>query len=100
MECCCAEISWRTLGERKAIRRVLDEATLALHCRSRRQRSSKLEPFREYLLQRSEQKCTNVVVLLQEIAKQGHTGKISILRKFLALVRQELVRQRETTEQV
>lgn len=93
-----SEISRRTGRDPKTIRKVLEETTPRLHRRIEKPRVSKLEPFRGYLLGRIEQGCTNGVVLLEEIAKQGYTGRISILREFLTPIRKEIVRKREATE--
>lgn len=93
-----SEIARRTERDRKTIRKVLMETRPALTRKIERPRASKLEPFREYLLGRIEQGCTNGVVLLEEIARQGYTGKITVLREFLTPIRKEMVRRREATE--
>jgi transposase len=93
-----SEISRRTGRDPKTIRKVLEETAPRLHRRIERPRAGKLEPFRAYLLERIEQGCTNGVVLLEEIAKQGYAGKITVLREFLTPIRKEIVRRREATE--
>ena len=93
-----SEISRRTGRDPKTIRKVLEETVPRLHRKIGHPRVSKLEPFRGYLLERVEQGCTNAVVLLEEIAKQGYSGRISILREFLTPIRREIVRKRDATE--
>jgi transposase len=93
-----SEIGRRTQRDRKTIRKVLEETTPTLHRKIQKPRVGKLEPFREYLLQRVGQGCLNAVVLLEEISGRGYTGKISILRDFLNPIRKELVREREATQ--
>lgn len=44
---------------------------------------SKLDLYKEYLLQRMGEGCVNATVLLEEIQAQGYTGKITILRDFM-----------------
>ena len=93
-----SEIARLTGRDRKTVRKVLQEAAPKLEHQVTRRRESKLEPFREYLLQRIDQGCLNGTVLLEEITKLGYTGKISILRGLLTPIRQELVHKREVTE--
>lgn len=92
------EIARRAGRDPKTIRRVLEETSPRLHRRMERPRASKLEPYRAYLLERIEQGCTNGVVLLEEIAKRGYAGKITVLREFLTPIRKEMIRRREATE--
>lgn len=93
-----SEISRRTGRDPKTIRKVLDEAAPKVHRKMEHPRVSKLEPFREYLLERIDQGCTNGVVLLEEISRMGYSGKITILREFLTPIRKEIVRKLEATE--
>jgi transposase len=93
-----SEISRQTGRDRKTVRKVMEEATPKLQRQLSKERVGKLEPFREYLLQRIEQGCLNGTVLLEEIVQLGYTGKISILRGLLTPIRQEMVRKREATE--
>lgn len=93
-----SEIARQIGRDRKTVRKVLEEAVPKLLRQVTTPRESRLEPFREYLLQRIEQGCLNGTVLLEEISSLGYTGKISILRGLLTPIRQELVRKREATE--
>lgn len=93
-----SEIARLTGRDRKTVRKVLAEPSPKLHRQLDKPRPTKLDPFREYLLQRVDQGCLNGTVLLEEIRQLGYTGKISMLRLFLAPVRQELIRKREATE--
>jgi len=93
-----SEIARRTGHDRKTVRKVLAEAAPRPHGNAGKEKKSKLEPYREYLLQRIEQGCLNGTVLLEEITRLGYTGKISILRQFLTPIRQELLRKQEATE--
>ncbi len=93
-----SEISRRTGRDPKTIRKVLEETTPRTHRRIERPRATRLAPFRDYLLERIEQGCTNGVVLLEEITRRGYAGKITVLREFLHPIRQEIVRKREAAE--
>jgi transposase len=93
-----SEIARLTGRDRKTVRKVLEEAAPKVGRQVTKPRGSKLEPFRDYLLQRIDQGCLNGTVLLEEITKLGYTGKISVLRELLTPIRQELVRKREATE--
>jgi transposase len=92
-----SEIARRTSHDRKTIRQVLGSKQPRPHGNKGKQREGKLAPYREYLLQRIEQGCLNGQVLLDEITKQGYTGKISILSHFLTPIRKELARKQEAS---
>jgi Transposase and inactivated derivatives len=93
-----SEIARRTGRDRNTIRTVLSETVPREHRRAEHPRAKKLDAFREYLLGRIEQGCTNGSVLLEEIVARGYTGKTTMLREFLHPIRQELIRKREATE--
>jgi transposase len=93
-----SEVSRVTGRDRKTVRKVLEEEGPKLERVVGKARERKLEPFREYLLRRIDEGCLNGTVLLEEIRKQGYSGKISILREMLTPIRKELVRKREATE--
>ena len=78
-----SEISRLTGRDRKTIRRLLQGGTTST--RKSRQVSSKLDPFREYLLARmlSEDPVTNAEVLYDEIRERGYSGSRSILKEFM-----------------
>jgi transposase len=91
------EIARRSGHDPKTVRKMLRQPAPAPRLRTGQQRSSKLEPYRAYLKQRVAQGCLNGTVLLEGISAQGYTGKHTILRAFLAPLRQEARRQREAT---
>lgn len=92
-----SEIARRMGRDRKTVRKAL-AAGKPKRERARGERTSKLDPYREYLERRIEEGCVNGVVLLEEITKQGYSGKISIVRDVLTPIRQELARKQEATE--
>ncbi len=93
-----SEIARRTGRDRNTIRKVLSETVMREHRRIEHPRARKLDAFREYLLGRIEQGCTNGAVLLEEIVARGYTGKSTMLREFLHPIREESWRKREATE--
>lgn len=90
-----SEIARQTGRDRKTIRRLLQAGGPV--ARKQREVSSKLDPFREYLLGRvlSLEPVSNAEVLYDEIREQGYQGGKSILRNFLHPFRQ-LARERAT----
>jgi transposase len=93
-----SEIARQTGHDRKTIRKVLSGEEPRLVRRPAKPRGSKLDPFRDYLLTRLEQGCSNGAVLLEEITRLGYAGKSTVLRDFLAPLRQERRRQQEASE--
>lgn len=92
-----SEIARRTGRDPKTVRKALRQERPRPRPSTWKEGEGKLTPYGDYLRQRVEQGCLNAVVLLEEIAARGYTGKVSILRDFLRPLRQELVRQREAT---
>ena len=77
-----SEIARLTGRDRKTLRRLVHGGALAP--RTPRLVSSKLDSFRDYLLQRLLQdKVSNAAVLFDEIRERGYTGGRSILWEFL-----------------
>ena len=79
-----SEISRLAGRDRKTIRRLLQQGGSASP--KPRQVSSKLDPFREYLLGRAlndEDPVSNAEVLYDEIRAQGYEGGRTILKEFL-----------------
>jgi len=69
----------------KTVRRYLrSSAAAAGH---RRQRSSRLDLFKPYLLQRWRAGCHNVTQLFREIELQGYPGKVTTVRNFIRQLR-------------
>ena len=89
------EIARLTGRDRKTIRRLLSEG--GPKPRANREVTSKLDPYRRYLLGRilGEDPVTNAEILFDEIKEMGYTGGWTILREFLHPFR-ELVRERAT----
>jgi len=92
-----SEIARRTERDRKTVRKVLRKTAPKERAKSAVPRVTKLGPFEEHVKQRVEQGCLNATVLMEEILHLGYTGKITMLRLFLAPLRQELLRKREAT---
>src|SRR5260370_19935909 len=82
-----SEIARQSGRDRKTIRRLLREGAQA--ARKPRQISSKLDPFREYLLARmvGEDPVSNAEVLYDEIHELGYRGGRSILKEVMHPVR-------------
>ncbi len=77
-----SEIARVTGRNLRTIRRLLNQGVPKP--RVARLVNSKLDPFRDYLLQRLLQdKVTNAAVLFDEIRAQGYAGGRSVLREFL-----------------
>jgi transposase len=89
-----SEIARITGRNRRTVRRLIHQRGPTL--RAPRVVTSKLDPFRDYLLQRLlNDKVTNAAVLFDEIRERGYTGGHSILWEFLHPLR-ELVVDRAT----
>jgi transposase len=81
-----SEIARETRHDRKTIRRLLRQG--GPRPRAPRQVTSKLDPFREYVVRRMvADKVTNAEVLYDEIREQGDIGGRSILWEFLRPLR-------------
>jgi transposase len=78
-----SEIAQLTGRDRKTVRRLLQEG--GPRPRAPRQVSSKLDPYREYLLGRvlGDDPVSNAEVLFDEIREMGYTGGRTILKEFL-----------------
>lgn len=84
-----AEIARRVGMDRKTVRRALGSERLPVIRRTSK-RISKLEPFKPYIHERlSEYPILAGTVIFEEIKRQGYTGKIRILSKYLAGLRQK-----------
>jgi len=85
-----SEIARTTGRNRRTVRRLIHQGVP--QPRTPRLVSSKLDPFREYLLERLlEGKVSNAAVLFDEIRERGYTGGRSILWEFLHPLRELLV---------
>jgi transposase len=89
------DIARITGHSRNTVRKVLrGEHTLTFHTP---QRSSKLEPFQDYVRRRYEEHGLSAVRLLDEIRPMGYAGSIVTLRRFLRTFRQDTLRRSKLT---
>jgi len=71
-------IAKETGFDRKTIRKYLKGDKLPERKGSEKKKTSKLDPYKNYLLQRIKEGTTNCVVLLEEIQAMGYTGMMTI----------------------
>lgn len=57
--------------------------------RKRQFRQGKLDPFKDYILERMNEGCVNAAVIFDEIAADGYQGKMTILREFMKPYREK-----------
>jgi transposase len=86
-------IAKETGFDRKTIRKYLKGDKLPERKVSEKKKTSKLDPYKSYLLQRIKEGTTNCVVLLEEIQAMGYTGKMTILRDFVRPYREKPKKQ-------
>ena len=86
-------IAKETGFDRKTIHKYLKEDKLPERKVNKKKKESKLDPYKNYLLQRIQEGTTNCVVLLEEIQAMGYTGKITILRDFVRPYREQPKKQ-------
>lgn len=72
--------------DRRTVRKYVQLPSLPA-AQPRGQRSSLLDPFKPYLLERWQAGCRNAMQLLPEIQAQGYKGQRSILRDYLSSLR-------------
>ena len=53
--------------------------------------SSKLDPFKSYILERMNDGCVNAVVIYDELVEKGYQGKLTILREFMKPHREKVM---------
>jgi len=78
--------------DRKTIRKYLKGDKLPERKANGKQKASKLDPYKNYLLQRIQEGTTNCVVLFEEI-QRWDTGKMTILRDFVRPYREQPKKQ-------
>ncbi|MGE5553724.1 MAG: IS21 family transposase [Betaproteobacteria bacterium] len=78
-----SEIARRTGHDRKTVRKLIRQDSVPQY-RRRVPAASKLDPFKDYVLQRMEQGVLNSEKVFREIVAQGYTGKQRILREFMS----------------
>lgn len=76
--------------DRKTVSKWLADNTLPSY-KPRNTKSSKLEAFKTYILQRMNEGCVNAIVLFDEIVEKGYQGKLTILRDFMKPHREKLL---------
>lgn len=87
----------RELGiDRKSVRNVIRRRKVRLEAEPSFRRSSRLDPYKDAILNllRDDPKTTGVVIM-QRIRQAGYDGGYTILRDWLKLQRQEVVRPKE-----
>ena len=77
----------------RTVSRYLAAATFPEH--RRRRRTSKLDRYKTYLLQRWNEGCHNATRLADEIRSQGYVGGITQVREYVARLRQAQAAQTE-----
>lgn len=82
-----SEIARRIGHDRKTIRKIRD-APGHPTAQERRKRGSKLDPYTPYLRQRVAAGVLNAVKLQEELRRQGYTGGVTLIRRFLHPLRQ------------
>lgn len=80
-----SELARRTGHDRKTIRKVVTAQELTLQPGQRRgvARGSKLDPYKDFVLERMDAGVLNAVRLLREIQQRGYQGGITVLRDFM-----------------
>ncbi len=68
--------------DRKTIRKWLQKSEPVPYQRQVT-RPGKLDPFKDYILQRMQEGCLNATVIYDEIRAKGYTGGMTILRSFM-----------------
>lgn len=82
-----SEISRRVRVDRKTVRKTLKSECLPVVTRTPR-RQSKIEPFKKYIAERLQAYPELAgTAILEDIRRQGYTGKIRILTEYLSMVR-------------
>jgi len=89
--CSKSEIARLLSIDRKTVRKALQSEKPPSYPVVKR--SSKLDPFKDYIKMRLADGVLNAVKLLREIKQRGYTGKVSILRDFVRPLKQEQHRQ-------
>lgn len=77
-----SEMARRTGRDRKTIRKWV--TSQGLPKKRKRQVGSKLDPFKPFILERMQKGVTNAAKMLRLLQERGYTGKVRILRAFMA----------------
>ena len=81
-----SEISDRTGYDRKTVRKYINKKT-ALEPQKRPTRSSKLDPYKPYLLEKLNEGPYTSVRLFREIQEMGYDGEMTIVKDFARKIR-------------
>lgn len=84
-----SEIAEELGRDRKTVRKWLEQGEPQSYHRTV-SKSSVIESFATYILQRMQEGCVNAVVLLDEIRQQGYQGGVTTLRNFIRPYRASL----------
>jgi len=76
-----SEIARITGRDRKTIRKLAKQNRPPQP--AKRERESKLDPYKNYILQRLSEGCCNAALIYEEITEKGFTGKDRIVRAFI-----------------
>lgn len=82
------DIAKLTGRDPKTIRKYVNSQELPEYKRNAK-KDSKLDPFKDYILNRMQEGCVNAVVIQEEIEAMGYTGKTTILREFMKPYREK-----------
>lgn len=85
--CSIREIAWRLEVSRNTVRKYVRAPEIPKP-KPRPKRGSKLDPYKDYILQRLAEGVDNCVVLLREIRAMGYDGGYTILKAFVHPLRQ------------
>lgn len=76
--------------DRKTVSNWLKVQALPTY-KKRPEKPSKLDPYKQYILERMNEGCVNAMVLFDEISEKGYQGKLTILREFMKPYREKVL---------
>jgi transposase len=82
-----SEIARRTGHDRKTVRRHVQSDTELPRYKKREGRPSILEPFKEYIDQRIEERDWSTVRLLEDVRGMGYEGGYTLVREYARMLR-------------
>jgi transposase len=91
-----SEIARRTGHDRKTVRALRDRASYPVP--AARLRTHLLDPYTPYLEQRAQQGVLNASKLYDELRRQGYTGGVAMVRRFISPLRLQTPRVTERFE--
>jgi transposase len=81
-----SQIARRTGRDRKTVRRALRTQEQPAY-KQRPATASKLDPYKDYVMERMDAGMTNAVKMYREISARGYDGELTILRQFMRPLR-------------